>query len=85
MLPGRERVLLIAVHFSSKMYDGGDNQTLEMPLFNVRIRMAENKVEHRRTVIVGDFNMNPFDAGVVARKDSTRSCPKESQFGKIGP
>jgi endonuclease/exonuclease/phosphatase family metal-dependent hydrolase len=29
------------------------------------IRHAEHKVGHARTVVIGDFNMNPFEAGVV--------------------
>jgi hypothetical protein len=29
------------------------------------ITAEEDKVGHRRTVLVGDFNMNPFEAGLV--------------------
>jgi len=25
-----------------------------------RVEIAEQKVGHRRTILVGDFNMNPF-------------------------
>jgi len=27
---------------------------------------TEDKLDHQRTILVGDLNMNPFDAGVVA-------------------
>ena len=30
------------------------------------IRSAENSRKHQRTILVGDFNMNPFEAGMVA-------------------
>jgi endonuclease/exonuclease/phosphatase family metal-dependent hydrolase len=31
-----------------------------------KIRRAETDVGHSRTVVVGDFNMNPFEFGLVA-------------------
>ena len=64
-LPGRPEVLLFAAHFASKLYKSEDSQTLSAPVFSQVIRQAEKRVHHKRTILVGDLNMNPFDPAVV--------------------
>jgi hypothetical protein len=64
-LPARETFLLFAAHFGSKLYQSDDSQTLAAPVFSPVIRKAEKKAEHQKTILVGDLNMNPFDAAVV--------------------
>jgi len=58
-------ILIIAMHLASKMYQTDDDQTLSATRIARMIEEEEKKVEHRRTLIVGDLNMNPFDAGVI--------------------
>lgn len=58
-------ILLFAVHFRSKLFKSESSQMLSLPGFSDIIRKRENERNHRRTIIVGDFNMNPFEAGVV--------------------
>lgn len=65
VLPAIEEFLLVAVHFPSKTYWSGDSQALECTTLSNAIHEAERQVGHRRTVVVGDLNMNPFEAGVV--------------------
>lgn len=58
-------ILLVAVHLSSKLYYSDTDQTFRATRVVEAIQRAENKVGHTRTIVVGDFNMNPFESGVV--------------------
>jgi hypothetical protein len=58
-------MLIFVVHLSSKLYQDRDEQTLYCPRLSRDIEIEEQKIGHRRTLLVGDFNMNPFDPGVV--------------------
>jgi hypothetical protein len=64
-LPGRGELLLFVVHFPSKMHRSEESQALNLVSFSQEVRLAEQEVRHRRTVIVGDLNMNPFETGIV--------------------
>ncbi len=60
------QVLLVAAHLPSRLHLSEDDQMLLASRWRQQIEKAEMKVGHRRTVVVGDLNMNPFDQGVVA-------------------
>ncbi|MGH9762816.1 MAG: hypothetical protein ACREAC_18495, partial [Blastocatellia bacterium] len=63
-LPLRSEFLLGAIHFPSKKeLTSGDQQSMAS---RISARLIENQVGHFRTVLVGDLNMNPFDAGMVS-------------------
>jgi hypothetical protein len=64
-LPGRKPFLLFAAHLGSKRWKSEDSQTLAAPGFSRTIRGAERTARHQRTILVGDLNMNPFDAALV--------------------
>jgi hypothetical protein len=64
--PGIEEVLLAVVHFPSKVYWGDDSQSMECPRVAGDIQEVERNIGHQRTILVGDFNMNPFETGVVS-------------------
>jgi endonuclease/exonuclease/phosphatase family metal-dependent hydrolase len=66
-LPGLRSILLAVVHGRSKyMLSVADiNQANQAREVARRIQAAERAVGHNRTVLVGDLNMNPFEAGVV--------------------
>jgi hypothetical protein len=57
--------LLVALHLPSKMHYSDDDQMLLTPNLARAIRDAERQVGHERTVVIGDFNMNPFEPGMV--------------------
>ena len=59
-------LLLAAVHFPSKSNWCDVDQALETTAVAAGIVDVEDSRGHRRTVLVGDLNMNPFDKGVVA-------------------
>lgn len=65
-LPARDRFLLYVVHLSSKTNQGEESQSQEMPGFSTTIREREELEKHTRTIVVGDFNMNPFETGMVS-------------------
>lgn len=58
-------ILVVAVHLPSKLHYKETDQTLNSPLVSQAIERAETTVGHTRTVVVGDFNMNPFETGIV--------------------
>jgi hypothetical protein len=59
-------LLLVGVHLPSKLYQREFDQPFEAGRLIARIEEAEKLVGHDRTVILGDFNMNPFEPGMVA-------------------
>jgi endonuclease/exonuclease/phosphatase family metal-dependent hydrolase len=64
-LPGQDSLLLGTLHLPSKMWKSESDQAdlaIELTRF---IRYHESEQKHDRTVIVGDFNMNPFERGLL--------------------
>jgi endonuclease/exonuclease/phosphatase (EEP) superfamily protein YafD len=59
-------LLLAALHFQSKQYWTGEAQALQAVVLREDIVAVEESVGHQRTILVGDFNMNPFEPGVSA-------------------
>jgi len=59
-------ILIIAVHLPSKLHYKEVDQVFECTRLIKTIEEAEHKVGHRRTVVVGDFNMNPFEVGFIS-------------------
>jgi hypothetical protein len=62
--PVGEKILLVAIHYPSKLFTSNEDQSLLMPRIMEQINEAERQHGHMRTVLVGDLNMNPFEAGV---------------------
>jgi hypothetical protein len=58
-------ILLVTVHLPSKLYASENDQVLNSVRVARVIQEAEAKVRHSRTIVVGDFNMDPFEHGVV--------------------
>jgi len=65
-LPGSDEILLAALHHSSKLHWSKESQSAECYRVSSTIRGVEHEVGHRRTILVGDFNMNPFEDAIVA-------------------
>jgi hypothetical protein len=65
-LPARTDLLLAAIHFPSKLHWSESSQQTECSILAREISAAEELIGHRRTVLVGDLNMNPFEKGVIA-------------------
>ena len=63
--PLQASILLIAAHLSSKLYLTSEDQLISTPRFARIIEDAEKSVGHCRSIVIGDFNMNPFEPGMV--------------------
>jgi exonuclease III len=66
LLPSGVDVLVVLVHFPSKLYWSDDSQSQACTDLARQIREWEARLGHSRTVLVGDLNMNPFESGVVS-------------------
>jgi len=64
--PIGEEIILIAVHLSSKMHLSDAEQAFNATRLGRSIRDVELEIGHSKTLVVGDFNMNPFEHGLVA-------------------
>jgi len=67
-LPARSDVLLAVTHFPSKRDWSDESQEQECVFLADNIKKAEENIGHSRTILVGDLNMNPFEAGVVSAR-----------------
>jgi hypothetical protein len=64
-LPSRLEILLCVVHFPSKLRQDPHDQASYTFEFSRVLARAEANVQHTRTLLVGDLNMNPYEDGVV--------------------
>jgi hypothetical protein len=64
-LPERDQIILGIAHFPSKLRWSDDSQAQECTRLARIIAEQEATVGHRRTLLVGDFNMNPFEKGLI--------------------
>jgi endonuclease/exonuclease/phosphatase family protein len=65
-LPLRPQGLLLALlHFPSKLWKSDADQAALCPEYAQQIRLVEERRGHRRTLVVGDLNMNPYEPGVL--------------------
>jgi hypothetical protein len=65
-VPGGYKLLVVFIHFPSKLFMTDDDQMVESQMFKQEIEMAEKQCQNYNTIIIGDFNMNPFEKGMVA-------------------
>jgi len=59
-------VLIAAVHLPSKLHMQDQDQTLNCTRLIERVNHFEARLGHKRTIVVGDFNINPFEHGLIA-------------------
>lgn len=65
-LPDKPEILLAAAHLPSKLRWSRESQAAECFVFAEELRRVEQEAGHTRTVLVGDLNLDPFEAGLVA-------------------
>jgi hypothetical protein len=61
-----DQLLLVALHLPSKLHLEGMDQAFLATRLAATVRQMEERAGHTRTIVIGDLNMNPFEAGVVA-------------------
>ncbi len=59
-------VLLAVVHLPSKLWNDPEDQTFVCTHLARQLVDAEDSVEHGRLLVVGDFNINPFEAAMLS-------------------
>ncbi len=64
--PAQQSIILVAAHLPSKLHRSSSEQLLHSTLISSSIHNAEKRLGHRRTIVIGDLNMNPFEDGMVA-------------------
>jgi endonuclease/exonuclease/phosphatase family metal-dependent hydrolase len=60
--------LLVAVHLPSKLHYKPEDQTIHASTAVDLIRTVENELGHSRTLVIGDFNMDPYEPGMAAAR-----------------
>ena len=58
--------LLVGLHLPSKMHMKYEEQLLDCTTLARKIASYEERVGHTRTIVLGDFNLNPFEDALVA-------------------
>jgi endonuclease/exonuclease/phosphatase family metal-dependent hydrolase len=64
-LPGCQSILVAAAHLPAKMNFSEESQMIETVHLAQSIDEVEVSEGHQRTIVLGDFNMNPFEAGMI--------------------
>ena len=72
-LPARQPVLLATAHLPSKLHMSSESQGFECGELARQIAAEEQKAGHQRTILVGDLNVNPYEAGIVGGLSSVAS------------
>ncbi len=65
VLPARDSIIVAGVHLPSKINLDDCDHAFLCGALSRDLAEQEDKVGHTRTVLLGDFNMNPFDDGVA--------------------
>ena len=60
-----ERINIVAVHLPDKSNHTGDSQSANAVVEAGRIKDFEIQTGNDKTIVVGDFNMNPFEIGMI--------------------
>ena len=59
------RLLIVAVHLPSKLYQTDDDQAFYVRRLSEEISEQEKEIGHNQTMVIGDFNMDPFETGMI--------------------
>jgi exonuclease III len=63
---GKIKFNLIVIHFHAKNYWSNISQSMECVSINQNIKEVEKQCGNENTIVIGDFNMNPYESGMVA-------------------
>lgn len=58
-------IILAGLHFPSKATYNGETQLSFASNYSKWIKEIEEQRNHKRTLVFGDFNMNPFEEGMI--------------------
>ena len=58
-------LLIVAVHLPSKLHQKDEDQEFHIRNLSDAIAEQESHIGHHRTLVMGDFNMDPFENGMI--------------------
>jgi len=64
-IPIAEPLLLVAAHLPSKLFASDNDQIFHAQNLSRTILAEEEIAGHRRTLVIGDFNMDPYSVGMT--------------------
>jgi endonuclease/exonuclease/phosphatase (EEP) superfamily protein YafD len=82
---GQTELLLGVVHLPDQRHFNSSDRLSEAIEVANEVRRQEERWGHRRTVLVGDFNMNPFEAGLVNANAFHATSTKASALRRSRP
>jgi len=65
-ISNNESILIAGVHIPDKSHDDADNQLMICQRLRDSIEKMEKAHSVDKTLVIGDFNMNPFEKGLVS-------------------
>jgi len=77
-MPARHSLLIAAAHLPSKLHFSEESQVFESVQLARMIEEVEAKEGHQRTMVLGDLNMNPFEAGMVGARGGLHAVMSRS-------
>ncbi len=81
-MPARRSLLIAAAHLPSKLHFSEESQVFESVQLARMIEEVEAKEGHQRTMVLGDLNMNPFEAGMVGARGGLHATMSRSVAGR---
>ncbi|GAB3963891.1 hypothetical protein GCM10028806_00570 [Spirosoma terrae] len=82
-LPTGEDFLLTALHLVDKRSFSPESQNEAATLVAEQLRRVETRLNIDRHVVVGDFNMNPFETGMIKANGFHGTMSSEVAGGKL--
>ncbi|MBL7823682.1 MAG: hypothetical protein JNK69_09755 [Saprospiraceae bacterium] len=73
---GHEEIIFSGIHFPSKLEYSSSTQESIANSYAGWINEVENLFGLKRTILVGDFNMNPFEGGMIKPKTFNATLSK---------
>lgn len=78
-----EFILITFLHLSSKLHAGEEDMLIFVKDIKQRLEALENKFNTKKSIILGDFNMNPFEKPMVmAAGFHALSCKRTAKMKK---
>jgi exonuclease III len=59
-------LILVCVHLPSKLHSSDVDQAAVSTRLGAMINKIEEKYDNKNTIVIGDFNMNPFETGLAS-------------------
>jgi exonuclease III len=62
------KIIIMAVHLPSKLFKDENDQMEIAQAYSELLEEIENREGHCNSIVIGDFNMNPFEKGMISHR-----------------